>query len=40
MSKGDKAVLITVFVAGSALLIACAWSLGVMFSLVAQGAVL
>lgn len=40
MNKGDKAILIVVAVSATALLAACAWSLGVMFTLVSQGATL
>lgn len=40
MRRSDKAVLIIVAVSATALLAVCAWSLGVMFYLVAQGATL
>ena len=40
MKKSDNAILIVVAVSATALLAVCAWSLGVMFYLVAQGATL
>ncbi len=40
MRKSDKAILITVFAAALTLLAVCVYELGVMFYLVAQGAVL
>jgi hypothetical protein len=40
MRKSDKAILIIVFTAAFTLLAVCTYELGVMFYLVAQGAVL